>query len=88
MNSVANIQMVWEAFKATCRDCISISYGTAKQRDRSQRKNKLMLELKNLEMQHMRDPNDQKLKTMVLLTRTELQSIIHEETKEKIFRIR
>lgn len=37
MNSVANIQMVWEAFKATCRGWC-ISYGTAKQRDRSQRK--------------------------------------------------
>ena len=74
MNSVVSIQTVWEAFKATCRGWC-ISYGSAKQRERSQRKNKLMSELNNLEMQHMRDPNDQKLKTMVLLTRTELQSI-------------
>lgn len=79
--------MVWEAFKATCRGWC-ISYGTAKPRVRNQRKNKLMLELKNLEMQHMRDPNDQKLKTTVLLTRTELQSIIHEETSTALYKLR
>ena len=59
MNSVVSVQTVWEAFKATCRGWC-ISYNSAKHRERSQRKNELMLELKNLEMQHMRDPNDQK----------------------------
>lgn len=87
MNSVVSIQTVWEAFKATCRGWC-VSYGSAKQQERSQRKNKLMSELKNLEMQHMRDPNDQKLKTIVLLTRTELQSIIHEETSTALYKLR
>ncbi len=58
LNSVVSIQSVREAFKATCRGWCN-SYGTTKQRERSQRKNKLMLERKNQEMQHMRDPNDQ-----------------------------
>lgn len=47
-----------------------------------------MLELKNLEMQRMRHPSNQKLKDSVLLTKMKLQAILHEETSSALFRLR
>ena len=48
LTSVPSIQIVWEAFKATCRGWI-ISYATARKKRLVMKKNSLILETKTLE---------------------------------------
>lgn len=48
----------------------------------------LELELKRLEIQHMSNPNDVKLKNAVLFTRAKLQAVIHEETSFALYKLR
>ena len=55
------MQIVLEAFKATCRGWI-ISYAKAKKKRMVMKKNSLILETKTLESQHMRDPKNKKIK--------------------------
>ena len=82
-----SIQIVWEAFKVTCRGWI-ISYATANKKIMVMKKNSLTSELKTLESQHMRDPMNIRLKHEMLICKAELQSIIHEETAFALFRLR
>ena len=61
LTSVPSMQIVLEAFKATCRGWI-ISYAKAKKKRMVMKKNSLILETKTLESQHMRDPKNKKIK--------------------------
>ena len=84
---IVPIQTVWEAFKLTCGGWCR-SYSIGKQKERYKKKKQLMMELKKREILHMKDPSNQELKKQVLLTRTEVQSIIHEETSYALYKLR
>ena len=86
LTSVPPIQIVWEAFKATCRGWI-ISYATAKKKGMGMKKNSFILKTKTLESQHLRDPKNIRFKNEMMICKAELQSIIHEETAFAMFRL-
>ena len=88
IHSGPSTQIVWEAFKATCRGWI-ISYSTAKKEKKMLNKKRiLMTELKILETQHMLDPKNIRLRNSLLLMRSDLQAILPEETSFALFQIR
>ena len=63
LTSVPPIQIVWEAFKATCRGWI-ISYATAKKKRMGMKENSFILKTKTLESQHLRDPKNIRFKNV------------------------
>ncbi len=84
LNSVQSVQTVWEAYKATCRGWI-ISYSTAKKKEKMAMKQRLTTELKDLEAKHMLDSDNLQLKNLMLITKTELQTFLHEENAFALF---
>lgn len=57
LNSVPNVQAVGEAFKATCRGWL-ISYSTVKKKNKQNKKESLIKEIKKVEIQHMSNPSN------------------------------
>ncbi|KAF3836210.1 hypothetical protein F7725_028768 [Dissostichus mawsoni] len=87
LNSVPSVATVWEAFKATCRGWL-ISFSSAENKKRRERKSQLNFKLKTLEEQHMLDPSNLDLRNSLLTARTNLQKLVHEETAFALFRLR
>lgn len=52
LNFVHSVQMVWEAFKVTCRGWIN-SYTAAKRKSMLRKKNSLIVEFKTLESMYV-----------------------------------
>lgn len=85
--SVESVQIVWEAYKATCRGWI-IGYASAKKKEKMAKKQSLINELKNLESKHMMDPTNIQIKKAVEVSKTELKSIIYEENAFALYQLR
>lgn len=87
MTPTTPIQTVWEAFKATRRGWI-ISFSSYKKKDKLQKKYELLSRLKDLELKHMGDPNNNLLKRELLLARAEAQAMMHEESAFALYKLR